>query len=544
MTEQSTTTGTAPLPPPLQRRWLRRLLPSTADVIFLVLVLILLFGRPNQYFFLDGDPGWHIRAGQHILETGTIPKNDFFSFSMPHARWVMWEWGMEVIFAFLHQHFGLNGVVFFVVLLLASTYALLYRFFRQDGFTFLLSFFLLLFVILTSSIHWVARPHVVSYLFVILFYRILDGFMRQRIPARRLWVLPALMILWVNLHAGFIAGIVLAFTFFISSLLAWAFSTGVYHDALKREVRLTGGIAGACLLAALINPNGYGLFTYMLDYFRTVHRLNPINELLSPSFQIPAFQPFLLAILGLLFLLRYSRYRVRLEECLNLVVWMAMALISARNIPVMLLICAPIYARLLEGLQEPFRSRGTRTPRMSMAWRRFSDRVERVVALERDMNRHVLAILLILFLLVIVGRQGYLGSRRVMDFRFLEDNFPVRGVENLKANPPQGNVFNEVVIGGFLIYKFYPHIKVFVDGRLDMYGEPFTRQYVKLINAPEVGPGGNNWKEIFKRYKIQWVMIRPDFTLRYVLETDPGWQLRYIDAQCVIFVQKSLGTGH
>jgi len=59
---------------------------------------ILLFGllamtaRPA----LDPDLWWHLRTGQWIVETGTVPHTDPFSFTRAGQPWVSHEWLSEV----------------------------------------------------------------------------------------------------------------------------------------------------------------------------------------------------------------------------------------------------------------------------------------------------------------------------------------------------------------------------------------------------------------------------------------------------------------
>lgn len=520
-------------------RWIRWILPTTAEACFFALTLVMLFGRPSERFFLDGDPGWHIRAGQYMLETRSIPHHDIFSFSMPNAWWVTYEWGTEIIFAVLDHRFGLNGVVLFVVFVLAGSYTLLYKFLRQEGFSFTLTFSLLLFTVMGSSFHWLARPHVVSYLFVILFFHLLDRYKQGKVTSGQLWLLPLLMLVWVNLHAGFIAGTLLVLTYFSSAVLRFIFSTPSQQAPVKTTISDLGKISLATLMASLINPNGYGLYLYLFEYFKTVHLLNPINELHSPSFQFTFFQPFLAAIVGLIFLLRYSRYELRLDDCLNLAVWLALGLISSRNIAVMFFVCTPIYGHLLQGLKEPLRNWISRLPSVQEKLQRLFQRIENVISMEVHFNRHLMSSLFVLILIVVVIHHGYLLGQPMMDFRFPAWHFPAGAVQYLQSHMPAGNGFNEWELGGYLIYNFYPKLKVFVDGRLDMYGDVFARQYVNLIHTPEGGEGMENWKVVFERYRIQWAILRPDVALRYALDADPSWSRRYLDSKSVIFFRTS-----
>lgn len=521
-------------------RWLQWTFPTSSEVLFWTLIFLMLFGHLSQFLFRDGNPGWNIRTGQYIIKTLSIPHHDIFSFSMPHAWWVAYEWGTQVIFAALDQYLGFNGIALFVVFVLATTYTLLYKSLRSEGFSFCLSFPLLLFVILGSEFQWAARPFMLSYLFVTLFYSRLDRYMRATIPVKRLWALPLLMILWVNLHPGFLAGVLLILTFLVGNVLGLAFSLAEARSAINLRIRQIGGIAIATIAASLLNPYGYRLYVYLFEYSKTVHNIAlSHNELSSPMFQIAVYQPFLAAVIALIFLLRYSRYQLRVDEGLTLVIWVALGLVSLRNIPVMLLVCAPLYARLIQGLKDPFTEWLSQLPKIRPTLHQLFHRLELVISMEQHFRRHLLSLGLAFMMLWVVAHQGYWGGKRVMDFHFLEEwGYPAAALQYLQAHPPSGNVFNEWTMGGYLIYNFYPNMKVFSDGRLDFYGEAFTRQYVKLINTPEGETAKDDWKEVFDRYQIQWVMIPPTFALRLALDADPAWERRFLDDHCVIFVRK------
>src|SRR6516164_6132799 len=93
------------------------LFPSITDIAFLMPV-IFMFGKLGGAKALlgDGDTGWHIRTGEWILANGRVPETDIFSFTKPGQPWYAWEWLSDVIFAWLHQHWGLAGVVLLGIL--------------------------------------------------------------------------------------------------------------------------------------------------------------------------------------------------------------------------------------------------------------------------------------------------------------------------------------------------------------------------------------------------------------------------------------------
>src|ERR1700723_4523556 len=89
-----------------------RFLPSLTDIAFLMPLIFIFIKLDGARTLLgDGDTGWHIRTGEWILAHHSVPQVDMFSYSRPGAPWFAWEWLWDVVFAMLHQRWGLAGVV-------------------------------------------------------------------------------------------------------------------------------------------------------------------------------------------------------------------------------------------------------------------------------------------------------------------------------------------------------------------------------------------------------------------------------------------------
>lgn len=105
-----------------------RVLPSLTDFAFLMPVFFLFAGMGGAKTLLgDGDTGWHVRTGEWILSHGRVPNKDLFSFTKTGQPWFAWEWLWDVIFAWLHQHWGMASVVVASVLVISATSALVFR---------------------------------------------------------------------------------------------------------------------------------------------------------------------------------------------------------------------------------------------------------------------------------------------------------------------------------------------------------------------------------------------------------------------------------
>ena len=76
----------------------------------------------------DADTGWHIRNGEIILATHSVPRTDLFSYTRAGQPWYAWEWLYDMVIAAIHHVAGLNGVVLFTAVIIAATFALLFGF--------------------------------------------------------------------------------------------------------------------------------------------------------------------------------------------------------------------------------------------------------------------------------------------------------------------------------------------------------------------------------------------------------------------------------
>ena len=149
-------------------------LPSLADFAFLM-PLTFLFGRMDgmRSLLSDCDTGWHIRTGDWIIANGWVPLRDIFSFTKPGAPWFAWEWLSDVLFARLNALGGLQAVAMFAILMLSVTFGALFLLLRRKSNP-ILAIAVTMLAAGASSIHWLARPHLFTLLFLVLFYAALE----------------------------------------------------------------------------------------------------------------------------------------------------------------------------------------------------------------------------------------------------------------------------------------------------------------------------------------------------------------------------------
>ncbi|MFA6002337.1 MAG: CDC27 family protein [Thermoleophilia bacterium] len=168
---------------------------STIILFFLILTGFFLFWPIVMY---DADLWYHLSGGRHLLQTRTIPHEAFFSYIEPAKSWYNYYWLFQAIIYKIFQGTGYYGLIVLRAAIygLTSFFILLFFTHRNEDKTQLLSGFII-FVSLTLSImqrELLVRPHLFSYLFIVVFLYILE---KRR---DKIWLLPILGIFWANLH--------------------------------------------------------------------------------------------------------------------------------------------------------------------------------------------------------------------------------------------------------------------------------------------------------------------------------------------------------
>ena len=290
----------------------------------------------------DCDTGYHIRAGEYILKTLSIPRQDIFSFHAPPLSWTAHEWLSEVIMAMVHRSFGLTGIVIFFSLIISLAYSLFFKILKADN-NIVLSVFFALLVLSSSMIHWLARPHIFSLLLMIIWYYLLDEY--QYKDRNYLYVLPLIMLLWVNLHGGFLAGFILIGIYLFGNIVKFITSHDLEKSIYKRKAKLLGLTTIVCLLVCLINPFGYHILLFPFKLVSNKFIMDHINEFLSPNFHEPLLFKYFLLLMFVIFAL--SAVKINLIELLLILMFTNMSLYSVRYIPLFSIIAAPILLRQL-----------------------------------------------------------------------------------------------------------------------------------------------------------------------------------------------------
>ncbi|MCM3900328.1 MAG: hypothetical protein ND866_01335 [Pyrinomonadaceae bacterium] len=491
------------------------MLPSSRGLLVFVLML-LIFSVAAQPI-TDPDFWWHLRTGQYIVETKSIPYTDIFSTLRFGSEWVTHEWLSEVFIYSVFRTLGYGGLIAIFSFLITAAFWIVYQRCRKRGVHRYVAGFALLLGAAATMPTWGVRPQMFSLLFGSIFISFLDRYSgREAMPS--IWWLAPLMILWVNMHAGFALGLVLILLTIAGLLLDWLLLRKDSLADVWRRTRPLCWVLIICGAAVSLNPSGIRIYSYPFETLTSPAMMQYINEWKSPDFHEPMFQALGLLIVATFSVLAVSNKRPRPGELLLLAATGWATLRSARNAPFFALVAIPLLAEHSWDLI-------TTHP-----WGRRLNTPEKPELRIRPALKIGLTLLLLVLGLTVAALsiQQAVAKQVIVEAR----EFPAAAVDFMVAQRPPQPIYNDYIWGGYLIWRLYPGYRVYIDGRADVYGDGLINEFL------QVKDGKTAWREPLDNHGIRTVLVKPDEALASLLRQDGAWQNVFEDKYSVIFVRR------
>jgi hypothetical protein len=466
----------------------RRLRYIAIACFFLIVIVLCLFKVSSVDF------GWHLKAGEHIWTTKSIPTHDIFSYIAEGRRWVDSHWLFQLILYAVHAIGGIPGVVFLRVTLVVATFILLVSpRYRKEYLP--VSILVGLLALFTAHQRFLIRPELVSLFFLAVFVHFTEKFSEH--PRLYLVVIPFCQVIWANMHGLHVLGVVFLGLYLVGDalqVLAPRFLPGVAGvNTTRRELRQKGGLFVLVLLALLVNANGIDGILYPYKIFSElrgeVAHFPKLAELRSPfssprAFPHPVefYKVFLfVSVVAMLAQLR----RIRFAHLLPYLVFLYLSTLALRNMALFAVVATPITIRNLHGILD-----------FLAAKRGASFASERRVGVATALS---MVVLVGSVWAVITSNQMYARMQWRRYFGVgVSEYVPADVVEHLSSI--EGNFFNSPDLGGYLTWKIYPEKKVAVDGRWEIYGE-LLPQVVSAYRSPAA------FAKLAEKYDVSTVVL-------------------------------------
>ncbi len=437
-------------------------------IIFLVFALI--FGLNLNFKANNYDVFFHIKTGEYIAQNKEIPNNDIFSHTSDN-EWTVHEYVPAMMFYFFYKNFGFDSLIFLKAAVITLIFLLLFKLFNKNLYV---SLALTVFAALSTSIYAYIRPHIFFWLFLVLIFVILKY--------KKYYLLPLLTLIWANFHSSVIIGVAIVSIYLLDLFI------------VKKQLKFIYLII-ACFITSLINPHTYKIFLLPLKILKLSADVNEWKPYGIESFWFWFYLIFTACIV-LIFIL--SNKKIKITYLLVFVLFTVLAFKSKRyvasSILVNLIIIQPYLSRL---------------------------KIKRSKA--KDYFFIILALLLIVFSVVKLN-----AFNTEIPWRHFGEN----AIDFVKNNNIEGNMYNSYELGGPIIFKLYPEYKVFIDGRIDVYGKEIVDDYYDIRY-------GENLKDLIEKYNISFFIIDNKLAadIGPILLKDDNYKLVFFDEYFSVYVE-------
>ncbi len=555
------------------QKWLVKIPKYVLPIILVIWCAVLLAQKIDLPL---ADLGRHLKNGSILVQGSWAEKQavlhtNFYSYTEPGHEFVNHHWLSGLVFYLIFQMAGFKGLSAFYIAVVTGAFFLAYWIAqKRAGSAIAAPLAVLILPIIASRTE--VRPEGFTYLLMMAFFWILwKSRVKSPLPAlggnvpqqgRAIWLLPLAMLLWVNLHIGFIFGFLILGAFFLEELIKdirFKIKDKNYKVLYYRS-RLLLIVGAACALAGLVNPFFIKGLLYPLNIFRQYGYLIVENQSvmflerlgIGSGLYFGLFK-FLLGLAGVSFIARFimsffpawtegynktgqpinRRATGEEAEAANITkqakqAWKKfpyheflllgttgfLALFAIRNFPVFGLLFLPIVAGNI---------------------RRFLPKAEHMA--------YKLLPLAIAFIIVVGGSFRFWESYKYKSGTFGLGLMPnaQNAAQFFISQNVKGPIFNNYDIGGYLIYNLYPKEKIFTDNRPEAYSvEHFQKDYIPAQQDPA------KFAELDAKYHFNAVFFsHRDLTpwgqtFLVTMVKDTAWAVVYADAYNIIFVKKNL----
>jgi len=485
----------------------------TIDQIWLLVPLFLSFLLLSLSTLREGDLWWHLKVGEEILRLKSIPEVDYLSFTAfgePFFFTRSWLSGLLLYIVFLLG--GLQSLVLLQALVGLVVIGILMSLTLERGAKVRIASVAVVLSFLGLYSFSTARPVIFSYLCFSIFLWVI--YIYRYKGRNRLWLLPIIMVLWVNLNSAWVTGLFLVGVFVILVFIETIFRR---YSLLKIRSLLIWGVF--TFLAIFINPLNIGILRDLSTATNNPVNISFVSEWQPTTILLPHAWPFYLILVLLIVILAYSKKPPDWIELILVLLFLALSFRYIRILPFFYIIVAPTLGIM-----------GSELEINSMSFREKSARGEEGNQKQRKQQFNqllVVGLLLSAFLSIPQIRLRLIGEPAI---KLVDSYFPIGASEYLDQLPQEGiRLFSLTEWGGFLGWRHHPQMYVFNDGRVEQFPLSVWGDYYQIISA------GNGWYELLRTYQVDYVVLSKEQLGRLISEVrEAGLECPYEDSNSIV----------
>ncbi|MEQ8170707.1 MAG: hypothetical protein ABRQ38_17605 [Candidatus Eremiobacterota bacterium] len=475
-------------------------------IVLIILLASLTF--VTLYHIPAADTWLNLATGKYIIDEGTVPQKDVFSYTANGRPWNSTQWFILALFYLIYLPFKMKGLYLLRTVILLITFSIIFFICQVRNSNPLLSAIILIICCFLAQPYYYfdMRAYLITYLFINLYIFFLERRKMQH-KSFPIWLLPLINCVWVNSHSAFFVGFGIIFAYFIDEF---------FFSSDKKSSLFLIGTGILTILSSFINPYGYKILLYPFNLSHgygfwqkfLVEWNKP--DLLGEHFSFLIFW----IISAIIIIITIKNGNIR-----DIIIWVAfsyLAFKAVRHITLFYLVIVPVFVKHLD----------------IVIGKRINFSI--LESFLRN-NRRLMTIILILCTLIYLRTFITIWT---VDFSMEKEMFPFYGVQFFKNNKLPGRLYNPYEWGGYIMWTMYPGKLVFCDGRADVvYTEEICRESYFSMTGQDLS--------VFDKYNINLVLCNKineplGMKLPSVLQNKPDkWCLIYSDENSYIFIRNN-----
>ena len=504
--------------------WKECFLPASGGWVLLWFSMFLVLGF-SKMVLADGAVARHIQTGLFIIQHHAIPKSNYVWAVNPNAPWLTHEFLGDLALGAAYLLGGLNGVALLGCAVIAVCIMWSYQLGRVKGLGPVSGGLLIFPVFLATSIHWLARSHIFSYLFFLIVYYL--NFVSPASVKKKAVLTGLTMLLWTNFHGSMFIGIGLAALVPGCAVVEALFSR-------KKPIPWNGLLPPflvplVALIAGSINVRGAGFYLYIVNYLIHPEIAGKGGEwrVLDVSFGISVWS-FLFLFATLVSLCIIAKRVPKLADAVLAIGLFAAGCWSMRLIPYFALVALPLMGPFVCTIRDHLIATSTGKPLLNIFRPLLSlDTAKQPLRPRQEWRGYCIKSLLFVALCSI-----YMLDKEEHISDFPDYKLPVHAMDYVQNNHVKGLAFSFDNWGPYINWR--TNAPIFIDEKTDFYPVSFLDEYRAIYGAEA------NWQALLAKYNFTYAVLPPSAPLAHKLAQLPNWKQCQTNKTSVLFVRQQV----
>ncbi len=460
--------------------------------ICLVILLISMITFMMLFVQRDTDYFWHVTAGEYMLKHGLLT-TDVFSWSVTGKYWMSHEWLFEIIINGFRSIFGNMHIFVYSFICTLSLAFILFFSRKKEYLKNTLFAFIWIACSLILSYFIQGRPQLLSYILLALTIWFCYDLYENK-DSKKIYFLPLISIIWANVHGGSSnLGYLLCFLFFIVGFIQIDIGKLKSNKLSKKQLRKYLIIGIISLICISINLHGIKMIFYPYENMANTVMINSISEWRPTSLSDIEHYPYLLLLIIIMFVFLLSKKKIKLIDLVLFGVCVFLGMKSIRFWPFTYIIMNYVVFNYIDN-RKP--DKGT-------------------------------CMMLLIIGVFVIGL--FISSSNRMIKNLNKHSLSNEMISIIKKENPE-RLFNMYDYGGELIYN---DIKVFIDGRADLYSKYNYKDYLNISTLH------GDFVKLFNKYDFDYCLVDKKFSINTYLKYRDDYEVIYKDKNILLYKKRA-----